>query len=390
MTRRERLFASGIFLTLLVSDPARAGKIDVHAHAGVNASAYGPSAADVASAMTSQNMDAMILMGTPSSLYGTSMESTDDVYSFFKADPKIYYMYGGSELNYLLHGVGRVSSFAGDPDIGFRWTATTVSALSAYPNGCSGPCSTAILDGLAEGAAIETRGVAGADHTAFISLVTAALTSTTPNYLGFGELSPNHTSQRVGHPYIRFPVDHGWMQELSDLAAPYGKVLDLHVELNATTVPELKSLLNHNTATKILLEHVGWSPNGYATAAVIESLLSAHPNLYIALKKCHPTYVSTGCYIDSVTGAVATDWFALFTNSAYAGRFMVGTDLKFWSDSTPVALELSRNTVDRYADGDGIGTLKILMTELKAYDLDKGTSYWNGIREMNARALFGI
>jgi len=384
----------GVFFAyaLLTASFAYGGKVDVHTHAGVS-STYSPDAEDILDEMDVEGIDVMIMMTTPSPLYGTSQEISTDLSTFFGASSeptRFRYMYGGAELNYLLHGVGRSTSFAGNPDIGYRWTATTVSQLSVYPNGCTGPCTSGgIPAGLTEAMDIETRGATGSDHTTFINLVTAAVTSTSPNYVGIGEISPHHPSQRVGHPFIRFPVRHTWMKEMADIAAPYGKVIDLHVELDATTVTELNDLLAHNRSAKFLLEHAGWSPNGYASASVIESLLAANTNLYIALKKCHSSG-GAACYIDSSGGQLSSDWRTLLTNASYATRFMIGGDAKFWSDSSTVTSEMRAAHLDRSAPNDGYGTLKVLLTDLGVYDSTHSTSYATAINETNARSLFGI
>lgn len=382
------LFAS----LFIAATPARAGKVDVHTHASVN-SIYSPNAQDLLDAMDVQGIDVMIMMNVPNPLDGIAQETSTQVSTFFdaSAEPtRFRYMYGGTELNHLLHGVGRIDSFAGHPEIGYRWTATTVSQLSVYPNGCTGPCTSgAIPAGLLAAIATEGTGSGGAERIAFNNLLLTAAASTSPNYVGFGEISPHHSSQRAGHPFIRFPVNHVWMKDMANIAADYGKVIDLHVELDATTVTELNDLLAHNRAAKVLLEHVGWSPNGYATASVIEALLAANTNLYIALKKCH-TSAGSACYLDSTGLQLATDWRNLLTNPAYSTRFMIGGDAKFWNDSTTVASELRAAHLDRSAPNDGYGTLKVLLTDLGVYDATHTTTYATAINETNAKALFGI
>ena len=56
---------------------------------------------------------------------------------------------------------------------------------------------------------------------------------------------------------------------------------------------ELRTLLAHNSATKIIWEHGGWSTEGTATDVVLTEMLATYPNLYIALKNCHSTRMET-------------------------------------------------------------------------------------------------
>ncbi|MEK7692042.1 MAG: hypothetical protein AAB425_13590, partial [Bdellovibrionota bacterium] len=227
-----------IFLALvpaIFAQPVQAGnKINVHSH--VQLSGSSASAADLVSEMATQQISFLFLMGTPAAFPSEADEGddTEDLVAAFSAYPQIKYFYGGTELNPLLHAVGRTTD----------WTVE-----SLYPNGVSDSSS-------AQAEIDETVALASDSatlETEFKALAESAASSGL--YKGFGEIAPLHYSQRSDHPQIEFSASHAWLLWLSDLAATNNMVLDLHLEATDESLVELRTLLAHNSATKIIWEH---------------------------------------------------------------------------------------------------------------------------------------
>jgi predicted TIM-barrel fold metal-dependent hydrolase len=122
---------------------------------------------------------------------------------------------------------------------------------------------------------------------------------------------------------------------LSDLAADHNMVIDLHVEATTTTLTQLATLLSHNTNTKIIWDHAGWTnlTTSLATAAVFSQMLADHANLYLSLKmRAGEEGESTSpVYSD---GTIKSDWYAMLTT--YADRIMVGNDAKYRDSAATV------------------------------------------------------
>jgi hypothetical protein len=290
--------------------------VDVHLHASINSGSA--VAQDLVNLMSSNNFSIFIVMDTPKPIYQDPDSSSYHNKDFFSVYPGSFlFMYGGSELQPLLFATGHSGEI-------------TLSEL--YPNG-GAEASQADIDQL---------NAIAADPTAWESTFKARATQAAESglYVGFGELAPAHYSLRSGHPQMIYKVDTPWMLWLSDLAASYNMVLDIHMEATDTTLTQFANLLNHNTNTKIIWDHAGWSNSGGATASVISGLMAAHPNLYLSLKmRGYNSGTDPNCSPVDSSGNLKSEWQTLLTN--YADRIMVGNDSKYWSDSTAIADELS-------------------------------------------------
>ena len=365
-------------LVAVVPVPAAAGRIDVHAHANVGTGGTCPAVGDLITAMDGAGVEVMILMPTPFSVEATGQVATADLEACFPEatyGDRIKLMYGGAELNTLLHAAGRYEKvtssarwFPEEPDYGL------------YPNGCPGGLCDRYFDGADTAIQIENEVTSGSTprtyYDEFVALAEAAASS--GRYLGFGEIGALHYSLYSGHPYIHFPVNHAWMKKLVDIAAaaPTPMVIDLHVEMTADTKTELEELLRHNRSVNIVLEHAGWSTYGTATAAILSHMMAAHSNLYLALKRCsHATPAGmNACYVDSTPSMVA-EWVTLITT--YADRIMIGTDAKYWVGITQVETTMT-NEFGR--------ELQAVVDHFDASDPAVSTSIQSG----TARALFGL
>ena len=140
------------------------------------------------------------------------------------------------------------------------------------------------------------------------------------------------------------------------------------MEATVTTLSEFANLLAHNSNAKIIWGHAGWCNTGQATATVISGLMAAHPNLYVSLKMRQN---NTDCSPTDSNGILKSDWQTLLTT--YADRIMVGTDAKYWFDSSTISDQLS-------------GSYTLLDNMLKQLPGDTAQK----IRTGTAKALFGI
>lgn len=325
--------------------------IDVHAHATVGGSA---SASDLVTMMTNNGVSRMILMETPRADCQAVDNSSESLITFFtNYSSSFRYMYGGSELNPILFARG------------YNGTLPITSAI-VYPNG-----GTFTAQNIADFNAINTEAEGGGDwQTRFRSRATEAAQS--GKYIGFGELAPLHESSKSGQPYLTYAVNTPWMLWLSDLAAQYGMVLDVHVEATATTLEQLATLLSYNTNTKIIWDHAGWTnlSTSTATAAVFSQMLVDHVNLYLSLKMRSGEEGGTTSPVNS-DGTIKSEWLTLLTT--YADRIMVGTDAKYWNSSDTV-----EDTFD-----SSYSSLNAMLEQLSSETAVK-------IREDTARTLFGL
>jgi len=360
-------FIRVLILSLCLSATAHAIKVDTHAHLSNLSSS---NISELISAMDNKSVDYTFLMGTPEPLLNSSSgdNTIAAIISFVSTysgyENRFKFLYGGSELNYYLHGAGRVDKISSSN----RWTDDDDADYSVYPNGCPGSsCSSQIATGLTEAQAIEadrTNTGTGSKYEAFIAAANAAAISGT--YVGFGEIGALHYSRRSGHPYVHFPIDHNWMKELSDVAASYCMTIDLHAELESTNSSELANLLAHNSNTNIILEHVGWSSTGEDQLPLLESLMSTYDNLYLALKKC--SYSGDGvdtCYVDYTTStpSVKSDWLTFI--QTYSDHIMIGSDAKYWATSGETAGQtMNWELRDKSSVNDQQGSIKILLDTL--------------------------
>lgn len=373
-----------VFFFTLISLPALGMKVDVHAHAEV-ADTTGKSPAELTAAMAARGLDKVILMTTPSALAGLTENDSGDIASFFSSEileGKIKLMYGGEELNHLIHSVGRIGSIADS----HRWDADNHSA-AVFPNGCTSAvddCASEIWDAAYAAFLIEGEGTSGATYSTFMALAEAAAAS--GSYVGFGEMGANHVSRRPGHPYVRFPANHAWMKDLADIAAAAGMVIDLHFEVDAANKSELDDLLNHNPDAIFVLEHAGWSSSGTTNYhSVIRELIEDHPNnLYVALKECDLTDGSGSCYHSS-SNIVSSDWEDLILD--HYDRFMIGSDAKYWQDASLTVQETMDYAFrDRSAPNDKLGSLRLLRNRILSLSPTAAAAIEGG----TAAALFGF
>ncbi|MEK7691991.1 MAG: hypothetical protein AAB425_13335, partial [Bdellovibrionota bacterium] len=251
----------------------------------------------------------MVLMGAPEATYNPSSDFSKTVTQFAASGGTTYkFLYGGDTLQPILHGIARPG-------------AASVTLADLFPNGGGSEIKlTEFLTVVADPTTYEAT---------FKTLATASVTSGL--YAGFGELGPEHFSRKVGQPDVQFPVNHGLMMWLSDLAATNSMVLDIHLESTPQTLAEFADLLAHNRSTKIIWEHAGWSNTGNATATRFAQMLLDHPNLYLALKyrPSESNEMREGSILDE-QGLIKPEWYSLL--SEYSNRVMIGLDVKMGSD----------------------------------------------------------
>lgn len=158
---------------------------------------------------------------------------------------------------------------------------------------------------------------------------------------GFGEMTAEHLSFHPEHPYMETPPDHPLFLRLTDIAARYDVPIDLHMEAvpaemklperfnrppNPATLREniaaFERLLSHNPKARIVWAHAGWDNTGYRTAALMERLLQAHPNLYMNIKMDEVSLPESQPM--DASGKIRPEWLALL--QAFPDRFMLGSD----------------------------------------------------------------
>lgn len=325
--------------------------VDVHVHATVSSASA--SAQDLVDMMASNGVSLMVLMSEPEASYEADDVTSAGQVSFFASYSSSFRnMYGGSELQPMLFARG------------YNGTLPITSAI-VYPNG-----GTFSAQNIADFTAINTEAEGGAWETLFRSRATTAAQS--GQYVGFGELGPLHESSKSGQPYISYDIDTPWMLWLSDLAADNNMVMDIHAEATATILTQFATLLSHNTDTKIIWAHAGWTnlDTSVATAAVFTQMLADHPNLYLDLKMRAGEEGGDTSPVDSA-GVIKSEWLTLLTT--YADRIMVGTDAKYWSSSA---------TVEALFD-PSYSSLNAMLEQLPSATAVK-------IRATTARTLFGV
>ncbi len=161
--------------------------------------------------------------------------------------------------------------------------------------------------------------------------------------IGFGELTAEHFSLNIDHPYESAPPDHPLFLFLSDIAARRGVAIDIHIEavpenlplpkirrlesphnpkVLRANIPALERLLAHNRSTKIIWAHAGWCNTGRRTAALCAELLRRHSNLYMSFKISPDSMSETRPLTEALQ--IRDEWLNLIRE--YPERFIVGSD----------------------------------------------------------------
>jgi hypothetical protein len=161
--------------------------------------------------------------------------------------------------------------------------------------------------------------------------------------IGFGELTAEHLSLGINHPYESAPPDHPLFLLLSDIAARHGVPIDIHMEAvpedmplpkirrldtphNPPTlrrnIPAFERLLAYNRNTKIIWAHAGWCNTGRRTPALCAELLEKHSNLYMSFKIGRDSMQETRPLTEDLR--IKSEWLNLIRT--YPDRFLIGSD----------------------------------------------------------------
>jgi len=161
--------------------------------------------------------------------------------------------------------------------------------------------------------------------------------------IGFGEVTAEHFSLNIHHPYESAPPDHPLFLLLADIAARHGVPIDIHMEAipedmllpkrrrlespqNPKTlranIPAFERLLAHNRKTKMIWAHVGWCNTGRRTPALCAELLKRHPNLYMSFKISPDSIPEMRPLNEDLM--IKPEWLHLI--SAHPERFIIGSD----------------------------------------------------------------
>jgi len=205
--------------------------------------------------------------------------------------------------------------------------------------------------------------------------------------IGFGELTAEHFSMRIGHPYESAPPDHSLFLLLSDIAALHGVPIDLHMEaipedmplpkvkrlespynprFLRANIPAFEKLLAHNRNAKIIWAHVGWCNTGRRTAALCAELLERHSNLYMSYKISRDSMGETRPLKEDFT--IKTDWLELIRT--YPERFLIGSDQFYVTPKSNVQIG------PPHKEKEGTGRLLALLPP----DLSHKVGYENAVR----------
>jgi len=162
--------------------------------------------------------------------------------------------------------------------------------------------------------------------------------------IGFGEMTAEHLSFEVNHPYESAPPDHPLFLLLSEIAARHGVPIDLHMEAVPEDMPlpegrrllsshnpkvlranvkAFERLLTHNRNANIIWAHVGWCNTGYRTPGLCAELLERHRNLYMSFK-IRPDSMAETRPLRGGGLEIKPEWLSLIR--AYPERFFIGTD----------------------------------------------------------------
>jgi len=177
--------------------------------------------------------------------------------------------------------------------------------------------------------------------------------------IGFGELTAEHFSFDLQHPYEWAPPDHPLFLLLSDIAGRHGVVIDLHMEAVPEDMPlpkvrklhsphnpgmlreniqGLERLLAHNRSAKIIWAHAGWCNTGRRTPSLCAQLLGRHSNLYMSFKLRPDSMEETRPLTED--RRIKTEWLDLI--SAYPDRFLIGSDRFFVTPRANTRIGLPR------------------------------------------------
>jgi hypothetical protein len=161
--------------------------------------------------------------------------------------------------------------------------------------------------------------------------------------IGFGELTAEHFSLNIDHPYESAPPDHPLFLLLSDIAAHHGVPIDIHMEavpgdmdlpkirrlesphnprVLRANLPAFERLLVHNRSTKIIWAHAGWCNTGCRTVALCTELLEKHTNLYMSFKISRDSMSETRPLTEDLQ--IKKEWLNLI--NGYPERFVIGSD----------------------------------------------------------------
>jgi predicted TIM-barrel fold metal-dependent hydrolase len=165
----------------------------------------------------------------------------------------------------------------------------------------------------------------------------------------FGEMAGTHLSFKSDHPFEGASPDHPLFLLLAEIAARHNVPIDFHTEAvpadiplpagfdrvsqsNPTTlkatIPGLVRLLAHNRNARIVWQHIGWDNTGHMTVELLRRLLTAHPNLFLALRVEERPFTMGGSpmpnRIVDRDWRIRAEWRKLFEE--FPDRFVVGTD----------------------------------------------------------------
>ncbi len=198
---------------------------------------------------------------------------------------------------------------------------------------------------------IKPENVTEADRSRFRQIATQLLKD---GAVGFGEMISYHLSMADHHSFQYAPPDHPLYLLLADIAAQNNVAIDLHMEAIVNrrampdnlqrashknpktlepTIPAFERLLKQNPKARIVWQHIGWDNTGDMTPELLDRLLSAHPNLYIALRIENRTQqVGNGPGMPNrladEKGKLKPEWLALIDK--FSDRVTIGTDEFFF------------------------------------------------------------
>ena len=168
--------------------------------------------------------------------------------------------------------------------------------------------------------------------------------------VAFGEMTCEHFSGFVGHPYVSAPPDHPLFLRLADIAAERDLPIDLHMETVpadmampapfrersgfnpekvAGNIERFERLLAHNRKTRIVWVHLGWDVTGFRTLDLTRALLGRHENLYLQLRPLPPPQpgaANVPLFNFVLTSELKAEpaWSDLMAE--YPDRFVLGSD----------------------------------------------------------------
>jgi len=205
--------------------------------------------------------------------------------------------------------------------------------------------------------------------------------------IGFGELTAEHFSLNIHHPYESAPPDHPLFLLLSDIAGRHGVPIDIHMEaipedtplpklrrlesphnpkMLHANIPAFERLLVHNRSAKVIWAHVGWCNTGRRTLVLCAELLEKHPNLYMSFKISRDSMPETRPLTEDLS--IKPEWLNLI--SAYPERFLIGSDQFFMTPRVNIQIGPPRR--------EGEGTDRLLAS--LPLELARTVGYENAIR----------